>query len=83
MCLWNSKGCFRILKSGIQVHSIEVTDNIWLTCCALHNFLLESDGFNDKWQNGVPSDWEGELRHHNDSNVTDFLSHNFTTNDAA
>ena len=34
------KGRCRILKVGIRVHGIEATDNIWLTCCALHNMLL-------------------------------------------
>jgi hypothetical protein len=32
------------------------------TCCALHNWLLEVDGLDDKWEQGVPSSWEGELR---------------------
>ena len=40
---------FRILKTGIPLHGIEATDMVWLTCCALHNFLLEQDGFDSKW----------------------------------
>jgi hypothetical protein len=45
------KGCFRVLKIGIQIHGIEVTDRVWLICCALHHFLLELDGLNKvaKW----------------------------------
>ena len=31
------KGRWRVLKSGIRVHNTEAADNIWLTCCALHN----------------------------------------------
>jgi hypothetical protein len=50
------KGRFRILKTGVQVHGAETTDKIWLTCCALHNFVLEADGLNKQWNNGVPSD---------------------------
>jgi hypothetical protein len=34
------KGRFRILKTGVRVHGVEATDKIWLTCCALHNFVL-------------------------------------------
>ncbi|KAG7343056.1 hypothetical protein IV203_021001 [Nitzschia inconspicua] len=35
-------------------------DKIWKTCCALHNMLLEVDGLDEKWQDGVPSHWEGD-----------------------
>ncbi len=41
------KGRFRILKTGVRVHGVEATDKIWLTCCALHNFVLEADGLNE------------------------------------
>ena len=33
------KGRWRILKTGIRLHGIEAADKIWLTCCALHNWL--------------------------------------------
>jgi DDE superfamily endonuclease len=52
------KGRFRILKTGIQIHGIEATDKIWLTCCALHNMLLDIDGLDCQWDNGIPTDWE-------------------------
>ena len=55
------KGRWRILKSGIRVHGIETADQIWLTCCALHNWLLDEDGLNQQWEEGIPSDWNGEL----------------------
>ena len=51
------------MKSGIRLHSIESVDKIWLTCCALHNMLLEVDGLDEPWD-GVrqpTSQWEGEL----------------------
>ena len=35
---------WRMLKSGIRLHSIESCDRMFKTCCALHNFLLEADG---------------------------------------
>ena len=31
------------------MHGIEVCDRVWLTCCALHNFLLEEDGLDGEW----------------------------------
>ncbi|KAI2500765.1 Plant transposon protein [Fragilaria crotonensis] len=59
------KGRWRILKTGIRLHNTEASDNIWLTCCALHNMLLDVDGLNKAWKNGVRSHWEmesGEFR---------------------
>jgi hypothetical protein len=60
------KGRWRILKSGIRHQGVDAVDKIWLTCCVLHNWLLEIDGLNAKWSEiSIPgSDWEGgELRH--------------------
>lgn len=47
------KGRWRILKSGIRLHGVDVADKIWMTCCALHNLLLEEDG--------LSVDWSGEI----------------------
>ena len=52
------KGRWRILKTGIRLHGILNCDMIWLTCCALHNMLLEIDGLATKWTDGVQSDWQ-------------------------
>jgi DDE superfamily endonuclease len=46
------KGRWRILKTGIRLDGPEAADKCWLTCCALHNFLLEEDGLED---------WNGEM----------------------
>ena len=54
------KGRWRILKSGIRLYNTEIADNIWLTCCALHNMLLDVDGLSKSWNNGVRSRWELE-----------------------
>ena len=43
------RGRFRILKAGIRMHGVDVADSIWLTCCALHNWLLEKDGHTSEW----------------------------------
>ena len=50
------KGRWRILKAGIRLHGVNAADNVWLTCCALHNWLLETDGYS------LP--WDGELGLH-------------------
>ena len=55
------KGRWRILKSGIRLSGVECADDIFLTCCALHNWLLEIDGLDKEWRHGIPSDWEGEI----------------------
>lgn len=58
------KGRWRILKMGIRLHGVEAADKVWCTCCALHNWLLEVDGLDVQWKNGVEtvsSDWEGSL----------------------
>jgi len=59
------KGWFHILKTGIRLHSLKAADQIWKTCCALHNWLLETDGL-DKFfdQDGTESEWEGPLGQH-------------------
>jgi Plant transposon protein len=54
------KGRFRILKTGMRIHSIKSVDHVWCTCCALHNMFLDSDGLNKNWEKGVVSEWEGE-----------------------
>jgi hypothetical protein len=43
------KGRWRILKSGIRLQGVDAVDKVWLTCCALHNWLLEIDGLNAEW----------------------------------
>ena len=54
------KGRWRILKYGIRLWGMKNCDQVWLTCCALHNWLLEIDGLSDGWENGVKSHWETE-----------------------
>ena len=56
------KGRFRQLKTGTRVHGHVATDRIWLTCCALHNMLIDVDGLNENWESDIFYDWEGELR---------------------
>ena len=56
------KDRWRILKSGVHVYGVNKVDEIWLTCCAWHNWLLDIDGLSNKWNNGVlVSNWDGKL----------------------
>jgi len=67
------KGRWRILKAGIYLQSATAVDRTWLTCCALHNWLLEHDGLDERWESGVQSDWEGELGQHNEQEVANAI----------
>jgi hypothetical protein len=51
------KGRWRVLKTGIRLFGTVVPDKVFLTCCALHNCLLEIDGLDQKWEDGVDCDW--------------------------
>ena len=33
-------------------------DQLWLTCCAMHNMLLNINGLHENWEQGAQSDWE-------------------------
>ena len=50
-----------ILDKGVQAKKIENADLVWKTCCALHNMLLDIDGYDEIWQGSIPSDpWHEE-----------------------
>jgi hypothetical protein len=60
------KGRFRILKTGIRLHGVEVVDKIWKTCCALHNYLIDVDGLEEGWEDGAQLPWAlPDLAQHN------------------
>ena len=66
------KGRWRILKAGIGLDGVSIADDIWMTCCALHNMLLDIDGLSGEWKDGIPlSDWLGELGEHDDNFALD------------
>ena len=62
-----------MLKTGIRLGGQQAGDRIFLTCCALHNWLLEVDGLDKGWEEGVASMWEGNLGLHDASDVQDHL----------
>ena len=41
------------MKAGVRLHGVNAADNIWMTCCALHNWLLEVDGLNGEWNGEI------------------------------
>ena len=67
------KGRWRVLKTGIRMHNTEIADNIWMTCCALHNMLLDVDGLSVGWNNGVPSQWELDAGKFDESDLPDSI----------
>ena len=67
------KGRFRILKTGIRLNGQQAADRVFLTCCALHNWLLEVDGLDDKWEEGMKSRWERTLGYHDLQDVEEHL----------
>jgi hypothetical protein len=67
------KGRWRILKLGEYLESAVGIDCVWFTCCALHNWLLEVDGLDERWESGMQSDWEGELGEHEEGAIPDAI----------
>ena len=48
------------MKPGIRLHGFAIVDDIWKTCCALHNVILEDGGLDPDWNEGTQGDWETE-----------------------
>jgi hypothetical protein len=46
------KNRFRILKLPILLHDFDEIDDMFFTCCILHNMCLDFDGFDDDWNLG-------------------------------
>ena len=47
-----------MLRYGTRLRGMKNTYQIWLTCSALHDWLLKVDGLVKGWEHGVQSDWE-------------------------
>jgi hypothetical protein len=60
---------WQILKCGIPIHGTDCPDQEFLTCCALHNQLLDIDGLDERWKQGVQSIWS--TAYDNDDGETD------------
>ena len=66
------KGRFCILRYGIRLRSIKKCDEIWKTCCALHNRLLFIDGLHKHWDKGTSSNWEDSNTKYQNRNAGKF-----------
>ena len=40
-----------------------------MTCCALHNHLLDVDGLSHKWEDGVPSSYKNNNGEFNEEDI--------------
>jgi hypothetical protein len=50
-----------ILSKGVQqAKDISTADEVWKTCCAFHNMLLEVDGYDKMWQDDVSTSEHGD-----------------------
>jgi len=64
------------LKAGVRIHGVDWVDDVWLMCCALHKWLLDINGLNGEWKNGVPmSDWEGPMGDMDFEGLDDGVAH--------
>ncbi len=46
----------------MRVYGVDQVNQVWFTCCLLHNWLLDIDGLTDKWNSRIlVSYWEGQL----------------------
>ena len=61
-CFGILKGRLRCLKLPIFYQSKSVIDNMFFTCCILHNILLNVDGYDARWEEKF--NWEGQAGHH-------------------
>lgn len=53
-CTFGSlKARFRILRNPIEYHDQSCIDNVFFTCCIIHNILLTIDGLDSRWENLV------------------------------
>jgi hypothetical protein len=46
-------GRWRIIKTGVRLHETQDVDDVMRMCCSLHNWLLEADGRNAVWEQGI------------------------------
>ena len=53
------KGRLRILKSEMQIYGVDNFNKVWLTCCAIHNRLLEVDNLHGEWKGRSPVEQPG------------------------
>ncbi|KAL7518920.1 hypothetical protein ACHAWX_003721 [Stephanocyclus meneghinianus] len=56
------RGHWCMCKTGDRLQGVDAVDKMWLTCCTLHNCLLNIDVLNANWEGcDVCSDWQRDL----------------------
>ncbi len=64
MHIWNFEGQIEDLEDRSSNSWCQLCQLHLVSCCALHNWLLEIDGMNEIWVGGVHvviSDWDGKM----------------------
>ena len=69
------KDRFRCLKLPIYLHDENVIDNMFFTCCILHNMLLTEDGYDRRWENGV--NWAGQAGLHEEGEMPQIFKQHY------
>ena len=54
-------------------------DNMFFTCCTLHNMLLSNGGFDRRWKDGC--NWQGQYGDHANEDLIIFQKHARRTSD--
>jgi hypothetical protein len=49
---------FRILKNAVELHNQKEIDNVFFTCCILHNVLHHYDGYDVRWEEHI--EWDNQ-----------------------
>lgn len=62
--IWNTQGLVVYFEDRYKSARCNAIDKVWLTCCLLHNWLLEIDGLGADWDSQtlpLSSEWKGEM----------------------
>ena len=70
------KARFRILKLPIRMQNFQTIDDVFVTCCILHNMCLEVDGGDDGWNLGSSTGY-GDFIEGPDGQFSDDDNHSF------
>ena len=66
---------FRCLKLPIYLHDNNVIDNMFFTCCILHNMLSTEDGYDRRWEDGV--NWAGQAGNYEEGETPSIFRQNY------
>lgn len=75
------KGRFRCLKLPIYNHDKDTVDDMFFTCCILHNMLLTEDGYDKRWEENM--NWSGQAGHHDASDIPSIFKRHYNRTKAS